>query len=143
MGLVDHARAELKSMIESEEEMDRAMAEDVLQLIAVFAEQGHSGMSAPMCVALFKQLAEFKPIGPLTGEDGEWVEVGADGMKQNRRCGRVFKDAEGNCYDIDGYVFEDPKGMRFTSFKSRRPVVFPYVPLTEYVKVDAEGNLLQ
>lgn len=142
MGLVDHAKGELKTMLEAPEEYDRAIATDVLKLIEVFAEQGHSGFSAPIVSDLFYTLAAYKPLGPLTGADDEWFEVTdpvPGGMQfQNRRCSRVFKDSDGKTYDIDGFVFEEPDGSRWTGFESRRPVTFPYVPLTEIVKVAAE-----
>ena len=42
--------------------------EGTLDLLKVFTEQGHSGMSAPYAISLFKRLANWEPISPLTGE---------------------------------------------------------------------------
>jgi len=87
-------------------------------------------------------LAMFEPIVPLTGEDWEWtlLDYGVDPKWQNKRCGRVFKDADGRAYDIDGIVFyewfEDENHERhkshFTGKESRVYVTFPYTPTTEY-----------
>ena len=105
----------------------------VLELIDVFAKQEHSGSSAPFCVALFQKLASYEPLGPLTGEDDEWVEVGPE-VFQNARCSHVFKE-DGEVYDINGKVFREPDGMCYTNHESRVPVTFPYDPVTEYVDV--------
>jgi hypothetical protein len=133
------------------DEMQQAICEHVLKLIDVFADEGHSGSSAPYAVNLFSKLAMFEPVAPLTGEDWEWMEVG-EGVFQNKRCSRVFKQADrfdGQAYDINGIVFfdwherelyEDEEGYpgttrfktHFTSRESMVPVVFPYTPVTVY-----------
>jgi hypothetical protein len=106
------------------------------KLLEVFDGEGHSGSSAPYMVELFRKLALFKPIGPLTGNDSEWMEV-SDGVFQNLRASHVFRE-NGEAYDIEGKVFEEPNGSRFTSRDSRVVVTFPYTPVTEIVKVDKE-----
>jgi hypothetical protein len=119
--LVEHAKRELlvlgyKPIDEEEDGPNKWMQESVLKLLHVFSEQGHSGSSAPYCVNLFKKLALFEPLGPLTGEDSEWCEI-ADGVFQNKRCSHIFKDKDrfnGQAYDIHGGV-----------------VTFPYTPTTE------------
>ncbi len=61
-----------------------------------------------------------------------------DGMWQNKRCFRVFKDSkDGPVYDIEGKVFREPDGACFTNGDSRVAVVFPYTPTREYVDVPA------
>jgi hypothetical protein len=124
------------------DEMQGMICDHVLKLLDVFSDEGHSGSSAPYAVNLFKTLAMFEPIVPLTGEDWEWtlLDYGVDPKWQNKRCGRVFKDADGRAYDIDGVVFyewfEDENHERhkshFTSKESRVYVTFPYTPKTEY-----------
>lgn len=133
------------------DEMQQAICEHVLKLLDVFADEGHSGSSAPYAIDLFKKLASFEPLVPLTGEDWEWIEV-RDGVFQNKRCSHVFKQADcfdGQAYDINGIVFYewnerelDPDeagypGMKrfkshYTSRDSRVPITFPYTPKTEY-----------
>lgn len=133
MSLVDHARFELRKQLAlADTEPDRWMADSVVELIEAFARQGHSGFSAPYCIEMFKTLASWKPWGPLTGEDGEWVEV-MDGLFQNRRCSHVFKE-HGVAYDSQGRIFEDPDGSRWTNGDSRVPITFPYTPTVEVVK---------
>ncbi len=124
------------------DEMQEAICKHVLELLDVFHGEGHSGTTAPYTIDLFKKLAMFEPIVPLTGEDWEWVNVAEQNggpLWQNKRCSHVFKDNDG-AYDINGIVFYDwyvnEKGeirkSYFTGQGSRVPVTFPYVPKSEY-----------
>ncbi len=121
-------------MLHAENELGPDMDIEVRELLHVFASQGHSGFSAAITAQLVGKLLRYEPIGPLTGEPDEWMEVGP-GVFQNKRCGRVFKQADrfnGQAYDLDGIVWEEPDGGRFTNAESMVPVVFPYTPHTEY-----------
>jgi hypothetical protein len=137
---IEHAKREFLALgykpIEDEEDgPNKWIQENILELLAVFDKQGHSGLSAPYCVRMFSKLALFEPIPPLTGDDTEWIEVGP-GVFQNCRCPHVFKDANqfnGQAYDLDGKVFRDPDGCCYTNAESRVPIVFPYTPSTIYV----------
>jgi len=124
------------------DEIQELICNHVLKLLDVFHDEGHSGSSAPYAINLFKKLASFEPIVPLTGEDWEWVNVAEQNggpLWQNKRCSHVFKDNDG-AYDINGIVFYDwyvnEEGDKhksyFTSRESRVPVTFPYTPTTEY-----------
>ena len=110
------------------------IADAVMKMIKVFADEGHSGASAPMAINIFKKVAMFEPLTPLTGADDEWMEVG-EGQWQNIRCSHVFKGADGRAYDIQGRVFREPSGCCYTSFDSRVYLTFPCTPKTEYVDV--------
>lgn len=144
--LVLHARRELEAagFFKPDSDYDGALGPAVMELVEVFSRQGHSGFSAGQVRGLFNLVAAFKPVGPLTGDDSEWIEIDDDeGLYQNVRCSRVFKDSTG-AYDIEGRVFEEPNGVRYTrggaDRGSRVYVEFPYTPTTEIVKVDADGN---
>lgn len=125
-----------------DDEMQEAICNHVLKLLELFADEGHSGSTAPYTVNIFKKLAMFEPIVPLTGEDWEWTEV-HDGVFQNKRCSRVFKQADrfdGQAYDIDGIIFynwyKNENGEKiksyFTGKESCVPITFPYIPTKEY-----------
>lgn len=128
------------------DEMQEMICKHVMKLLEVFADEGHSGSSAPYAINLFKQLASFEPVVPLTGEDWEWTDVSEYGGRddgplfQNKRCGHVFKDNDG-AYDSDGIIWYDwhtdeetgeKYKTHFTSRESRVPVTFPYTPKREY-----------
>ena len=125
-----------------EDEMQEDICKHVLELLKVFSDEGHSGSTAPYTVNLFKKLAMFEPIVPLTGEDWEWHEP-SPGVFQNIRCSRVFKQADrfnGQAYDIEGRVFREPTGACYTGAESCVPVTFPYTPKTEYVNVPGDNT---
>jgi hypothetical protein len=118
------------------DEMQQAICQDVLDLLELFGNQGHSGTTAPYALSLFDKLARWGIIAPLTGEDDEWSEVG-DGVFQNNRCSHVFKTNE-QAYDIDGIIWEDENGHCYTNYRSRVNVTFPYTPKSEYRKAENE-----
>lgn len=132
---IQAAKRELPGFRDDADEMDKLMGEQILELLAVFSTHGHSGFSAPMAIAIFEKLANHKPLGPLTGEDSEWLYIG-DGRFQNIRASHVFKDEDGRVYDMNGKVFKLPDGCCYTSRASRVYFDFPYTPKTEYVDVD-------
>jgi len=147
--LIKHAKAEFRAAKwvdedgEYTDEMQGMICDHIIKLLEVFSDEGHSGTTAPYTVNVFKKLAMFEPIVPLTGEDWEWCEVSERmGSKcwQNKRCSKVFKDEDGRAYDIEGKVFwewggtkEDPYKSHYTCRESRSYITFPYTPHTDYV----------
>lgn len=141
--LVPYAREELKraGWFDKDGFYDDMVGHAVVDMIKLFAMEGHSGMSAPLCMNLAKQVGLFQPLTPLTGADDEWTDCGwGDGHFQNKRCSHVFKDADGNAYDIQGRIFREPSGATYTGAGSRVPVTFPYTPTSEIVDVQQEPD---
>jgi hypothetical protein len=136
--LVEHAKRELELAWPTGQcEMQDAIKADILALVETFAEQGHSGTTAPYCLQYFQRLANFKNISPLTGADSEWVEVGHN-IFQNNRCGEVFKEGkDGQAYWSNGKIFREPDGCCYSSRDSRVDIEFPWVmpDKPEYVDV--------
>lgn len=135
MSLVEHAKRELKAagFLDKDSDYGGMLGDAVLELIQKFADQGHSGASAAMTRQLFDKLANYQPLGPLTGADDEWTEV-SGGIWQNKRCLHVFKESDGRAYDSNGIVFEEPDGGRYIGRGSQVFIEFPYTPKTEIVK---------
>jgi len=117
--------------------------DNVFDLLAVLNTQGHSGGSIGYCLSTFKTLAEFKCLTPLTGEDSEWIDVSefsGEIQYQNNRISSVFKNGDGQAYDIDGYYFLEDNGCTYTNYHSRKNIEFPYLPERMVcVPVDANG----
>ena len=140
--LVEFAKNELKTigMLDSTDPYNQMGTKAILDLIELFASQGHSGFSAHYVENAFHKLALFKPLSPLTGEDEEWNEV-SEGVWQNKRCSSVFKEKDGKCYNIEGKEFTDDGGRTwYTCRESRTEVTFPYIvpdsPERVYVNVE-------
>jgi len=154
LSLLSYAESELNLIgLTEKDEYNAIMRKHILHMIKVFADEGHSGFSAPYAISILTKLMSFKPLTPLTGEDDEWTNISdyGDGTPdyQNKRYSCVFKDETGT-YDIDGKVFwewykdEDGNAVKshYTSRESRVPVTFPYTvpdkPIYEYRQSDAE-----
>jgi hypothetical protein len=109
-----------------EDEIQKMVCDDVLELLQVFSEQGHSESSALYILNIFDKVARFGLLSPLTGNDDEWMEV-SNGVWQNKRCYSVFKTEERGTYWIDGKVFREPNGCTYTSRDSFVDITFPWV----------------
>lgn len=141
--LVKHAERELKSSLMSDmDDPDYWMAENLIDVVRTFSTGQHSGSSAKFAINELQKLLDYKPLGPLTGIDSEWVVHDYDDnmSAQNSRCGRVFRRSDGTAYDIDAYVFREPNGDTFTGRFSRGNITFPYTPTTIYVDVPYEAT---
>lgn len=164
MSYREHAELEFKAAGWTDEfgnfkdGMQELMCKQILELLDLFSKHGHSGLTAPYAINLFKVLASFEPIVPLTGEDWEWIELeyGDGDMKyQNKRCSHVFKDKDGTPYDSEGIIFwewyerdleEDEEGYPgvkqfkayFTNNRSRQFIEFPYTPEKIYIERTTE-----
>ena len=134
MSLVDFAEKELKAagLFNEDSVYGGMIGEEVLELVSVFSNQEHSGMSASIVTDIFTRLAQFQPLAPITGADEEWVEV-ADGIYQNNRAHSIFKE-NGIAYQYDYYIFSEPRiddagekyNATFQSYLSREEITFPY-----------------
>ena len=160
MSLIDHAKLELQiaGLFDSDSDYGGMVAHDVMELIEVFAKQGHSGMSAPYVASIFNKLANFEPLLPITGKDEEWGDVRDIGngvpWYQNKRCSALFKDGkDGRPYTIDAIVKRDQNGACWSGFAwlseedyktgDRSKMIgkkgyiksFPFTPKTFYIDV--------
>ena len=72
----------------------------VMDLVNVFAGQGHSGMSAALAADAFHNLDIYEHLGPLTDDPDEWLEV-ADGLWQSRRKSSAFSRDGGLTYTVN------------------------------------------
>lgn len=138
--LVEHAKREFfhagwcDKDDKFEDEMQKIICDNILELLEVFSNQGHTGTTAPYVMRLFDQLGKYNPIGPLSGNDDEWHEIAEDASGktfQNIRDSEVFKstDLGGNVdsiYWIHGKAFRDPNNQQYTNRESRVDIVFPW-----------------
>lgn len=128
-----------------EDPMQKAICQNVIDMLCVFSNEGHSGFSATYALKVFDKVVCFNPLSPLTGADNEWQEVGDD-TYQNVICSAIFKKGKkGKAYWLDHYVFRNQHGNCFTSYRSRQFIEFPWVPTDSvYVDVieDKQGNVI-
>lgn len=127
---------------------DRWIQENVLELLEVFSKQGHSGFSAAYVINLFSKLAKHEPLTPIMCTGDEWSdideEMGTD-IYQNNRCSAVFKNGKnGKPYYLDAIVWRNQKGVTFTGtvlnskkeqIHSRQTIRIPFNSKTFYIDV--------
>jgi len=136
--MTDHVNREWQYAFEpGKDKMQDLMGECVRDMVMLFAMQGHSGFSASCAIACIEKALRQEPLSPLSGVDGEWTEY-ADGLFQNKRLSRVFKDGkDGQAYELDGYAWRDKDGHCYTDGNSRRKVNFPYMPIDTVIYDEA------
>lgn len=150
MSLEEYASRELECIKDDEYGMKEEMTKNVLDIVRIFQNQGHSGFSASYAIYILERVLRFKPITALTGKDDEWNEPYIDGwgnkVYQNKRCSSVFKsvDNDGNmvsCHDNDAIIVSDDGGLTwFTSSETHKHVTFPYFPPTHPEKLYIERD---
>lgn len=105
--LVNHAKDELKlaGLFDKDSDYDGMLGEAVLELVKIFAKQGHSGFSAHQTLRIFSEVANFKPLSPIGITEDEWMNVSNESgyeMWQNKRRNSTFSRDNGKTwYDID------------------------------------------
>lgn len=148
-----HAQEEFRALgyipldQDQEDGPNKWIQENVMDLLSLFATQGHSGSSAPYCVDCFRKLALFKPLSPIKCDDSEWMEssFSGDDHYQNKRLSSVFKEGkDGKPYYIDAIVWCNQKGVTYSGsalnnrgirIQSRQFIKLPFIPKTFYIDV--------
>lgn len=111
MSIIAQAKEELRRANFGEQ--DSAVMIDILER---FFEQWDSGGAVSVVAPVLQRLIAGKPLGPLTGDADEWMDVSEMSgrvMYQNKRCSTVFKDGD-RAYNIDT--------------PGRPTITFPYWP---------------
>ena len=104
--------------------MQKMMNNDVLELLKVFSEQGHSGFSAPIATRLFYKLANYKLVTEVEDNPNDWDEEG-----QHKYISSIFKRDDGTCYYMYGRLFTEPgRDAFFCSKDSNIDITFPIKP---------------
>lgn len=100
--LIRHAEYEMKLAGLDKEDSDYSgmLYEAILDLIILFSSQGHSGYSAMRTIQLFKKLANFENLLPLTNNPDEWIKL-CDNEYQNKRNSACFSKDLITYYNIE------------------------------------------
>jgi len=123
-----HLEREWMILFPGPDEMQDMMKEHLLDMVCLFAMEGHSGFSANYAMSFIPKILAFEPLSPLTGEDDEWIDHG-EGTFQNKRYSKVFKGGrQGEPYVLDAYIWGTRESGYYTNHASHKNVVFPYSP---------------
>lgn len=110
--LIAHARHEMEFLGLFDEDSDYGgmIAKTVMELMELFASQGHSGYSAGLVASLWYTLAQWKTLYPITNEPSEWNEVtdamytkeqiaNGDRIWQSKRSPSIFSKDGGKTWE--------------------------------------------
>lgn len=138
--MIEFAKWQLDKLLENCKDedskiMQKMMNNDVLELLKVFSEQGHSGFSASIATRLFYKLANHKLVTEVEDKPEDWDENG-----QHKYISSVFKRKDGTCYYLYGTYFAEPDSDNFfyNGKCSRTNVTFPLKPSdleTKYIRL--------
>lgn len=105
--LVEHAKRELEiaGLFDKESDYSGGIGKAALEIVEVFAKQGHSGFSALLTIDVVSKLMSYKPLTPLTDDAAEWLDVSemsGEPLWQSKRQSSSFsKDGGKTWYDLD------------------------------------------
>lgn len=122
------------------DDLQDEMEYNVLQVLDLIDEQGHSGFSHGYLTSLLIPLLRDKPITPLTGKEWEW------NGDQNKRCSAVFRNPDGTAHFINGFAFSDDGVSYYTSRESHKTIEFPCASKeleTQYINLAEQNNALE
>lgn len=138
MALVEFAEKELREAgwFDADADYGGLVGPAVLKMVEQFAEEGHSGYSAHLCLHLFSRVAAFKPLNPLRNpmENGEYIDhtsisSGHPAYQSTRRSSVFSEDRGKTWYDLD---LKPPKWKRILAkvlpLSGRVYITFPYKP---------------
>lgn len=105
--LVIHAQNEMQKagLYNEDSDYNGMVGHAVEELVRKLAEQGHSGSSAAIVLAVFDKVARFDVLTPITTDSEEWhdvSEMAGRSLWQNRRKPSVFSEDGGQTwYDLE------------------------------------------
>lgn len=105
--LVEHAKYELQraGLLDDDSDYDGMLGKAALEIVEVFAKQGHSGYSAMMTIDIVTKLMSYQPLTDITSDPEEWTFVAEDKggpiYQSKRRSSSFSRDGGKTWYDID------------------------------------------
>jgi hypothetical protein len=127
--LAAHAERELKlaGLFDKDSDYEGMLGEAVLELMEVFAKQGHSGFSAMLAMDLFGRLAKFEALTELTDNPEEWNDIseyqdGEPGWQSVRSPSCFSKDGGKTYYNLDDLEVEhvDENGVSYLTYDGKK-----------------------
>ncbi len=135
--LTSHAETELRraGLFDKDSDYNGMLGTAVLELVKLFAKQGHSGYSANMTLQLFSRLGAYRPLTPITNDPAEWNDVSeiSDGpWFQNKRDLSAFSHDGGKNHWLLGDI---EKRQSESSYKLKK-ALFDFLTLLTFGQID-------
>lgn len=109
-----HARTELElaGLFDGDSDYHGMLGPCVMEILEVFARQGHSGYSVMMTLDLVNRLIHHENLTSLTSDPDEWIDhteiSGGNPTYQNKRNSKAFSEDGGQTYYL---LDEEPRVM--------------------------------
>jgi hypothetical protein len=110
--LVKHAEQEMRiaGLYDEGADYDGMIPDAVVEIVKVFAAQGHSGMSASIVTSILERVLRYKVLEPINSDPQYWMEVSAEqmgraGVWQSTRDPGFFSEDGGTTF----YSLDDPE----------------------------------
>ena len=131
-GLYQHAMYELKAagVLDKDSDYNGMLGEAVLEIVKIFAKQGHSGGSAAMTIAMLEKLLRYEQLTPITDSPDEWTNVAeryGEGMgNEENGDGKYWWQSKRNpaLFSTDGgktYYSVDDKNREIVTSEKAKP----------------------
>src|SRR3546814_11235969 len=117
-----HAKDKWAIAFPGDDEIRAQMGVHVLDMVAIFGLEGHSGFSASYARQYIDKALRFEPFSPLTEAACEWRETyDWDGPQQPNRCTTVFRHQDGASDGITVQALVEDSGAHYTYRDIRMP----------------------
>jgi hypothetical protein len=121
--LIRHAEEEMRraGLYDKDADYGGMIPEAVMKMVKVLSDEGHSGGSHSLTMAIFNRVANFKTLAPITNDPAEWMEVsdfgglGSKSVHQNKRDCSLFSNDGGKTY----YSVDDSERKAVPSAEAR------------------------
>lgn len=138
--LIEYAKREFSELgwDKSDDQMQKMACENILELLGVLENQGHTNSSVQYVLNQFNQLARFQPITQIKDEPQFWA-----GNQHVKESG-LFKE-NGIIKWINGIAFVSPRNIPWHSRDSSVIVELPCYSrdlITHRILVDDEDRCL-
>lgn len=109
---------------------------DLCKAYEMLCDYNVGGKKSKAVLKLFAKLAAWMPLTSLLGTDDEWELVADhneieddDILYQNKRCPRVYKRRNGECFDSEAKILSYDGFVWFRSKESNKTITeWPYIP---------------
>ena len=122
LGWPQPTRAEMRShdVPQTDDGWNMAMRRSAMQIIEIFAKQGHSGHSAGQAISLVHQLLQYKPLSPLTDDPSEWNKI-AEEMTSGEDLWQSKRNPEAFSHDAGKTFYFVGKYTKFGKWSRKLP----------------------
>jgi hypothetical protein len=105
-------------------DVDKEINYDTYEIINLLFDKNYNDVNYKDLFYIIIRIYDFRPLGPLTGKNFEWMHVSGS-IYQNRRCPTVFKK-NNKSYDTNSFLLTINNYNKNEYEYCHIPIIFPY-----------------